>query len=56
MSDKQSEKRVEHHFLTVLPDLSAVENDLMRLLNDFNNNKLKRYGKYYNNKKKLFIL
>ena len=44
MDERQTERRVEHHFLTVLPDLSAVENDLMVLLNDFNNNKLKRYG------------
>lgn len=49
MNENQSDKRVEHHFLTVLPDLAAVENDLMRLLNDFNSTKLKRYGKNLDN-------
>ena len=44
MNNKEPEKRVEHKFFVQLPDVSAVENDLMRLLNDFNNNKLKRYG------------
>jgi hypothetical protein len=44
MSEKDSEKRVEHKFFVQLPDVSAVENDLMRLLNDFNNTKLKRFG------------
>ena len=47
MDDKEKEKKVEHKFFVQLPDVSAVESDLMRLLNDFNNNKLKRYGKQY---------
>jgi hypothetical protein len=42
--NQQNEKRVEHRYLTVFPDLTTVENDLIRLLNDFNNTKLKKYG------------
>jgi hypothetical protein len=40
----QNEKKVEHHFLNILPDLTTVEGELMKLLNDFNNTKLKKYG------------
>ena len=37
--------RVEHNFLTRMPDVNSVETDLMKLLNDFSNSRLKKYGK-----------
>lgn len=36
--------RVEHQFLTRMPDINSVESDLMKLLNDFSNSRLKKYG------------
>ena len=36
--------RVEHQFLTRMPDVNSVETDLMKLLNDFSNSRLKKYG------------
>ncbi len=36
--------RVEHQFLTRMPDINSVENDLMKMLNDFSNSRLKKYG------------
>ena len=36
--------RVEHQFLTRMPDINSVEKDLMKLLNDFSNSRLKKYG------------
>ena len=36
--------QVEHQFLTRMPDINSVENDLMKLLNDFSNSRLKKFG------------
>ena len=36
--------RVEHQFLNKMPDINSVENDLMKLLNDFSETRLKKYG------------
>lgn len=52
MTENQNEAR--HNFLTVLPDLSAVENDLMKLLNDFNNTKLSKYSSDKNVHEEIF--
>lgn len=38
--------RVEHQFLNKMPDFNSVENDLMKLLNDFSETRLKKYGNY----------
>ena len=38
--------RVEHQFLTRMPDVNSVETDLMKLLNDFSNSRLKKYGNF----------
>lgn len=37
--------RVEHQFLNKMPDINSVENDLMKMLNDFSETRLKKYGK-----------
>ena len=42
-----SANRVEHQFLTRMPDINSVENDLMKLLNDFSNSRLNKYSKPY---------
>ena len=39
-----SYRRVDHQFLNKMPDINSVENDLMKLLNEFSNTKLKKYG------------
>jgi len=36
---------VEHQFLNKMPEVNSVENDLMKLLNEFSNTRLKKYGK-----------
>lgn len=43
--------RSEHQFLTRMPDVNSVETDLMKLLNDFSNSRLKKYGNYIQNNK-----
>jgi hypothetical protein len=35
---------VEHQFLNKMPEVNSVENDLMKLLNEFSNTRLKKYG------------
>lgn len=45
--DSSSANRVEHQFLTRMPDINSVENDLMKLLNDFSNSRLNKYSKCY---------
>lgn len=35
--------RVEHQHLTRM-DVNSIETDLMKLLNDFSNSRLKKYG------------
>ncbi len=42
----QKDFRVEHQFLNKMPDINSVENDLMKLLNDFSETRLKKYGRY----------
>lgn len=39
-----SKRQVQHQFQTKLPDLNTIETDLMKLLNDFTNNRLKKYS------------
>lgn len=36
--------RVEHQFFNKMPDINSVESDLMKLLNDFSDTRLKKYG------------
>lgn len=36
--------RVEHQFFNKMPDINSVENDLMKMLNDFSETRLKKYG------------
>lgn len=43
----QKDPRVEHQFFNKMPDINSVENDLMKLLNDFSETRLKKYGKIY---------
>lgn len=40
-------RRVDHQFLNKMPDINSVENDLMKLLNEFSNTKLKKYGRLH---------
>ena len=42
----QKDMRVEHQFLNKMPDINSVENDLMKLLNDFSETRLKKYGTF----------
>jgi hypothetical protein len=39
---QHSPRVAEHHFFTKMPDINSVENDLIKLLNDFSNNRLKQ--------------
>ena len=41
---RKSTKGVEHQFLNKMPEVNSVENDLMKLLNEFSNTRLKKYG------------
>ena len=43
-SKKSSKGGVEHQFLNKMPEVNSVENDLMKLLNEFSNTRLKKYG------------
>ena len=43
----QKDPRVEHQFFNKMPDINSVENDLMKLLNDFSETRLKKYGKVF---------
>lgn len=45
--DPAAHRSVEHNFFNKLPDLNSVENDLMKLLNDFSETRLKKYGKLF---------
>lgn len=36
--------KVEHQFFTKMTDINTIENDLIKLLNDFSNTRLKKYG------------
>lgn len=37
--------RIEHQFFSRMPDVNSVESDLMKLLNEFSDTRLKKYGK-----------
>ena len=45
-STKMGGAGVEHQFLNKMPEVNSVENDLMKLLNEFSNTRLKKYGKF----------
>jgi hypothetical protein len=45
-STKAGGAGVEHQFLNKMPEVNSVENDLMKLLNEFSNTRLKKYGKF----------
>lgn len=36
--------RIEHQFFSRMPDVNSVESDLMKLLNEFSDTRLKKYG------------
>ncbi|CAF0704907.1 unnamed protein product [Brachionus calyciflorus] len=36
--------RIEHQFFSRMPDINSVESDLMKLLNEFSDTRLKKYG------------
>ena len=38
--------KVDHQFFTKMADINSIENDLIKLLNDFSNTRLKKYGKF----------
>jgi len=39
-----AQKRAEHQFFNKMPDINSVEGDLMKLLNEFTNTSLQKYG------------
>lgn len=39
--------RIEHQFLNRMPDINSVESDLMKLLNEFSDTRLKKYGIFW---------
>ena len=45
-NQNQTPTRVEHQFFTKMqmPGINSIENDLMKLLNDFSQTRLKKYG------------